>query len=140
MKSEWAALARHRFQRARETFQDGVALLERGAVSSAVNRLYYAAFYAARALLATEGLDASRHSGVITLFGQRFVKNGIIPPEIAKALPRSFEKRLDTDYEDFSAIDQKEAETVRQDVERFLQTCEQVLEARFSNSKGLANG
>ena len=47
---------------------------------------------------------------------------------------------MKSDDEDFSSIDQKEAETVRQDVERFLQTCEQVLEARFSNSKGSTNG
>ena len=135
MKPEWAALARHRFQRARETFNDGVVLLERGALNSAVNRLYYAAFYAARALLATEGLDASRHSGVITLFGQRFVKDGTIPPEIAKVLPRSFEKRLDTDYEDFSSMDQREVEAVRQGVEQFLQACERLLEVRFGDSE-----
>lgn len=136
MKPEWAVLARHRFQRARETFQDSVVLLERGALSSGVNRLYYAAFYTARALLATEGLDASRHSGLITLFGQRFVKDGTIPPEIAKAFPRSFEKRLNTDYEDFSSMEQNEVETVRRDVEQFLQACERLLEARFSKSKG----
>jgi len=140
MKPEWAALARHRLQRARETFQDGVALLERGALSSAVNRLYYAAFYAARALLATEGLDASRHSGVITLFGQRFVKDGTIPPETAKVLPRSFEKRLDTDYEDFASLEEGEVEAVKQDVERFLQACERLLEARLSGSKNSADG
>ncbi|MBU1599651.1 HEPN domain-containing protein [bacterium] len=37
----------------------------------------YAIFSAARALLATKDLDSSKHSGVISLFNQHFVKTGV---------------------------------------------------------------
>lgn len=77
-------------------------LLEGGRSASAVNRFYYAAFHAARALLATRGLDSSRHAGVIALFQQHFVKTGDFPLDVARALPRAFEKRLNSDYEDFA--------------------------------------
>ena len=125
MKSEWMALARYRFSRARETFQDGIALVDQGSLNSAVNRFYYAAFYAARALLATKGVDSSRHSGVISLFSQHFVKRGIVSSEVAKTLPRSFEKRLDTDYEDFTTVDQREIKQLQRDIRQFIHCCEQ---------------
>ena len=65
MTKEIAALARHRLARGRQTVDEGDKLLQSGAYIGAVNRYYYAAFYAARGLLALRGIDSSRHSGVI---------------------------------------------------------------------------
>ncbi len=56
-----------------------------------------AAFYAARAILATLGLDSPKHSGVIALFNRHFVKSQLVPTDAARVLVRSFEKRLQTD-------------------------------------------
>jgi uncharacterized protein (UPF0332 family) len=46
-----------------------------------VNRAYYAIFYAANAMLATKGLERSKHSGVIATFRQHFVKTGMVEPD-----------------------------------------------------------
>ena len=62
------ALAQHRIARAHGALQEADLLIEQQHFSGALNRVYYAAFYAARALLATRNLDSSRHSGVIALF------------------------------------------------------------------------
>jgi uncharacterized protein (UPF0332 family) len=94
----------------------------------AVNRFYYAAFYAARSLLALRELDSSRHSGVISLFQKHFVKPGLITTDKAKALPRAFEKRQKSDYGDFSTVTRKEAKAVRAEVSGFIEECEQVIE------------
>jgi len=67
MKKELATLAHYRMGRAREAFDDGVRLLENDPLRGATNRLYYAAFYPARAILAVKELDSSKHSGVISL-------------------------------------------------------------------------
>jgi uncharacterized protein (UPF0332 family) len=45
------------------------------------SRSYYAAFYAASALLLNEGIDTSKHSGVIALVHQHFVKSGKLSSE-----------------------------------------------------------
>ena len=66
------ALADYRMRRARETFEDAAALADSKRWNSAVNRLYYAAFYAAKALLATREIDAARHSAAISLFQLHF--------------------------------------------------------------------
>jgi uncharacterized protein (UPF0332 family) len=128
VKPELEKLARHRLARAKDAFGEGEHLLTKGASMGAVNRLYYAAFYAARALLALRELDSSRHSGVISLFQKHFVKPGLIATDKAKALPRAFEKRQKSDYGDFSTVTAKEARGVRDEVKTLVDECAQVLE------------
>lgn len=128
MKAELERLARHRLGRAKEAFAEGEHLLTKNAFMGAVNRFYYAAFYAARSLLALRELDSSRHSGVISLFQKHFVKPGLISTDTAKALPRAFEKRQKSDYGDFSTVTRTEAKTVRAEVSAFIEECEQVIE------------
>ena len=88
----------------------------------------YAAFYAARALLATRNLDSSRHSGVIGLFQEHFVRTGLIPTETARALARAFEKRQTSDYGDFSEPSSDEVLSLRGQVEAFVRACEQAVQ------------
>ena len=127
MKKELLDLLKYRLGRARESLEEGVVLLERGSLAGAANRFYYAAFYAARALLATKELDSARHSGVISLFHQHFVKTQIIDVEKSKALSRSFEKRQDSDYEDFVSLTREEVSSIKLTVEAFIKECEKAL-------------
>lgn len=127
MKKEIKTLVGHRMDRAKESYADGMALLTEGRLHSAVNRFYYAAFYATRALLATTGLDSSKHSGVISLFHQHFVKPGTFSPEISRTLTESFEKRQDSDYEDFAEISRPEVEAMKESVRQFMEECKRVL-------------
>lgn len=101
MSPEVAALARHRLNSAREAPRDSDYLQERGSYKSAINRLYYAAFYAARALFVTRQLDSAKYSGVIALFQRHFVKSRLIEADVARGLSRAFERRLDVDYGDY---------------------------------------
>ena len=132
MKPELQKLAQHRLSRAKEAFSEGDHLLTAKAFMGAVNRFYYAAFYAARALLAVRELDSSRHSGVISLFQKHFVKSGLVSTERAKALPRAFEKRQKSDYGDFSTVTAKEVQNIRNEIRDFLEECEQLLKRLIS--------
>ena len=134
MKPELEKLVRHRLSRAKAAFSEGDHLRNANAFMGAVNRFYYSAFNAARALLATRELDSSRHSGVISLFQAQFVKPGLIATEKAKALPRAFEKRQKSDYGDFSEVTESEAQAIREEVSVFLEECEQLLNRLISGS------
>ena len=79
-------LARYRIEKAREILEDAEDAIERGRFMLSVNRSYYAMFTAARALLALEEKDSSKHSGVISLFNQWIVKPGNFPREISRFL------------------------------------------------------
>lgn len=46
MKKEVLDLAKYRLSRSEDTYNDGCILLERSSYNSAINRFYYAAFYA----------------------------------------------------------------------------------------------
>ena len=96
MSPEANVIARHRIERADTACREGDLLAEQHSYGGAANRYHYAAFHAARALLATRN-DSARHAGVIGLFQQHFVKSRDFPADIARALPRSFEKRLSSD-------------------------------------------
>jgi uncharacterized protein (UPF0332 family) len=125
-------IARHRIERADAACREGDLLAEQRSYGGAANRYSYAAFHAARALLATRNVDSARHAGVIALFQQHFVKSGDFPADIARALPRSFEKRLSSDYSDFVDISAEEVERVRAEVHAFVDACRQLLRASES--------
>ena len=78
------ALVLYRLESAREKVRAAKDLLENKHYKDSVSRSYYAIFTAARALLATRKLDSSKHSGVIALFNQHFVKNGLICKDASK--------------------------------------------------------
>jgi uncharacterized protein (UPF0332 family) len=89
---------RYRLDQAREALDDAQYNLDGGRVRAASNRVYYAMFYAAVALLATRDLSSSRHSGVIALFHEHFVKSGAFPRALAHTLGQALDMRTDTDY------------------------------------------
>lgn len=122
------SLALDRLARARESLAEADALIEAARHRGAINRLYYAAFYAARALLALRDLDSSRHSRIISMFQQHFVQNGIVAADTARALPRAFEKRLRSDYDDFVEAPAAEVERLRTEVVSFVIACEQAVQ------------
>jgi len=91
--------------RARRVLRTGHLALEDGDYITAVNRAYYAIFYAANALLATEGLERSKHSGVIAAFRQHFVKTGLIEAEYSRFYGATMDDRHEGDYEVESVLD-----------------------------------
>ncbi|MDK2864888.1 MAG: hypothetical protein PWP37_1080 [Thermotogota bacterium] len=62
-----------------------------GDYDSCVSRTYYAMFFMAEAVLLTKNLSASSHKGVMSLFGEHFVKTGIFDREMGKALNDAYE-------------------------------------------------
>ena len=121
-------LGRHRIARAHAALGEADLLIAEERFSGALNRVYYAAFYAARAALATHDLDSSRHSGVIALFQEHFVRPGHIAIEAARVLPRAFEKRQTSDYGDFSEPSGEEVRALREQTAAFVRLCEQLVD------------
>ncbi len=69
-------LTEYRLARAKETLNDALTLILNGSSSnSIVNRLYYACFYAALALLLSKGLETKSHEGVQRMIGLHFINN-----------------------------------------------------------------
>ena len=63
------SLVSYRIERAHKTLSEVAILFDNGLFSTAVNRLYYAVYYAAVALLVSDGINANTHSGVRSMWG-----------------------------------------------------------------------
>jgi len=127
---EFDALTRHRITqylaRARQAVDTGRLVMAHDDYIAAVNRAYYAIFYAANALLATKGLERSKHSGVIAAFRQHFVKTGLMEPEFSTFYGEAMEERHAGDYE-LNPLDYDTAVRNLEHAERFVHRIEQVL-------------
>ena len=95
-------------------------LLEKKYYDVSASRAYYAAFYAASALLLNEGLDTSKHSGVIALIHQHFVKNGKLNKEQGRNLNWLFELRSVGDYGVSLHVTQQDAKRAVHIAEEFF--------------------
>ena len=120
-------LAMYRLQRANETMAEVKGTMQLGYWRLAANRLYYACYYAACALLVKCNLTAHTHSGVITQLGLHFVTKGIISKEQNKLIKRLFELRQDGDYSDWSYIEEEDIVPLLEPAENFIQTIEQLI-------------
>ena len=65
MKPETAELVRYRLARSHESLAEARLLLTHDQVRTAVNRVYYACFYAVSALLWAEGHSSPKHSASV---------------------------------------------------------------------------
>ena len=119
----------YRLDRAREALDDAAFLLNAGRLNVAANRIYYAMFYAASALLATRNLNSARHSGVIALFNDNFVKPGLFPRELGRHLGRAFDLRLETDYRELATPDADELGEQMEHARVFVKKCEALVKA-----------
>ncbi len=84
--------------RADRSLEAARLLIDNKYYSDAVSRAYYAMFYAATALLHSEGMSVSKHSAVIAQIGRHFAKTGKIGVHLHKALIDAFDERQSADY------------------------------------------
>lgn len=120
MKQETKDLIRYRLDRAYESLEESLVLLEKGYINTFVNRLYYACFYAVSALLLTKNLSSAKHSGVRSLFNQHFVKGGGIPVELGELYDMLFRNRQKGDYADFVRFDPAEVKSWYDEAKKFV--------------------
>jgi uncharacterized protein (UPF0332 family) len=109
---------------ARNALQSAQYNLDGGFYGVAVNRAYYAFFYAATALLLTLDITRSKHAGVLAAFREHLVKPGTFPVQDSHAYGEAFELRNVTDYEMLGDADSVQAHAAFESASRFVERCE----------------
>lgn len=104
------ALVVYRLERANETLLEAQTLIENNFFNAAVNRIYYACYYAVIALLVKNRISAHSHSGVKQMLGLHFVVNGKLSTENARFYNQIFNDRITGDYDDFISYKKKMVE------------------------------
>ena len=94
---------------AKETLTVARDCVEGNHYKDSINRSYYAAFYAIKAVLALSEIDFKRHKDVIAHFNKNYVAQGEFNREIGKRIARLQQKREKSDYDDFYIASMDEA-------------------------------
>ena len=102
-------LMQYRLDMAKERLESSKLLLDNGNYKDSIGRSYYAIFTAVRALLAVDGVDFSKHAGVISYFQREYIKSGIFDVKYSKYLSQAFQIRNNTDYADFFIVSREDA-------------------------------
>jgi uncharacterized protein (UPF0332 family) len=87
--------------------------------AQAISRAYFAAFFAAETALLLMGETRSKHSGVISAFGRRVVREGGFEESTGRSLRSLFERRNEADY-GFGSAASEEAEFAIEDAQQFV--------------------
>lgn len=101
-------LCKYRLKNSEDSLEVAEDCLAKGHYKDAINRSYYAAFYAVKAVLALEETDFKRHKDVIAYFNKTYVAAEVIPREIGRKVARLQQKREKSDYDDFYIASKEE--------------------------------
>jgi uncharacterized protein (UPF0332 family) len=118
----------YRVQKAKETLIEVEKHIENRFWNTAINRMYYACFYAVGALLIGRGISTTSHSGTRLKFGQEFVKAGLIDKKYSKVYSDLFEKRHKGDYNDFFDYDEETVKRLFPQAQEFVKVVSGLLE------------
>ena len=117
----------YRIWNAVETLGVAALCLESRHYKDSINRSYYAAFYAIKAVLALEEIDFKRHKDAVAYFNKTYVATEIFSREMGKKLGRLKQERESSDYDDFyvasltDATDQyNSAKLIIDEIEKYL--------------------
>ena len=106
--------------KAEDSLRAARLLLEGALYDAAVSRAYYAMFYVAEVFLLTQELSFSKHTAVISKFGEHFAKTGQVPKEFHRHLIQAQAARTKADYDAASTATQIEAQVQIERADAFL--------------------
>ncbi len=124
------ALAKARFDRAKELIEEADELLENNHYKSANNRAFYSAEKALKAALSAKGKDAVSHNGVIKTFNMEFIHtpNDFFDRSDMSAIQTIEQVRSASDYDDFYVTSKAECEEQVQKAKELVTKVEKYLE------------
>ena len=103
-------LSRYRLQQADESLRASKNCYDNGFYKDSINRSYYSAFYAIKAVLAIGKIDFKRHKDVIAYFNKEYVATEIFPRDLGRKLGTLKQLREKSDYDDFYIASKEKAE------------------------------
>lgn len=110
MDNRQEELSQYRIQEAKENLKVAEHCLREGWYKDSINRSYYAAFYAIKAVLALGTIDFKRHKDVVAYFNKEYVARNVFPRELGRRLGMLKQLREKSDYDDFYIASKEQAD------------------------------
>lgn len=120
-------LVYYRLEKSDMSLEEADFLANGGFYNSAINRLYYACFYAVSALLIKNGISVGTHVGAKTMLNLHFVLKGLITKSQSKTYSMLFDCRQSGDYSDFVYYERKDYDHWLPEVKELLETIKSLI-------------
>ncbi len=98
-------IIRLKIAKAIRTLSEAEKMIEFNFSTAALNRLYYACFYAASALLYSKNIFTKTHSGIKQMLGMHFINTGLLSSSPGHFYSNIFRSRQGYDYDDLEDAD-----------------------------------
>lgn len=131
LSEEKIALSKIRLNNAKERIAFADDILAIGDYKTVANRSYYAVFSAMRAVLALDGIDSKKHSGIIAEFRKNYLKTEILPKTLSPMIDALVEIRQGSDYDDFYVVSKEEVCEQLENAKVFVNEVEMFLETKY---------
>lgn len=122
------AYVRYRLEKAHEVYEAALILCNAEQWNSAINRLYYACFYSASALLLNRSIYTKSHSGVIGQFSEHIVREGIMTKEEFRVYAKLLNWRSKGDYNDLYDFCREDVEPIVPKVREFIDKIDSLID------------
>ncbi len=126
-KEDRKELVKLRFENAHQTMKEAKLMLDNEFWNAAINRMYYACYYAVTGLLLANNIEAQTHSGVRQMLGLHFVRTGKLSTKLSNYYSNLFAKRHSGDYDVFIFFDRDTVETIYPQAEEFIEAIESLI-------------
>ncbi len=120
LDDDMTAFVRYRLEKAEEAYTAAKILYDAAQWNAAINRLYYACFYAASAVLLDRHIGAKSHAGVLGMFSERIVRTGEITLDDFRVYSKLLGWRTKGDYSDMFDYTKEDLDMVMQPTRDFL--------------------
>ena len=121
-------LSQYRLEQAEQCLKSAKILLDSHDYKGAANRSYYCVFHCMRSILALEGMDFKKHSGLIAYFRKEYIKTEKLDVSLSDIIADVFQIRTESDYDDYYVVDKTEVEEQIKNAEYFMQQTKKYLE------------
>jgi uncharacterized protein (UPF0332 family) len=111
--------ARYWMEKADEALASAQSEQEARRYTFAVNRAYYACFYAASSVLFKRGVKFKKHSGVRAAVHREFVRTGAVSTEMGKFYDYAFDSRQRGDYQEMVDFPPDQVEDIIENAKEF---------------------
>lgn len=132
MDNRQQELSKYRLQESENSLTVAKNCLQDGFYKDSINRSYYSAFYAIKAVLALGTIDFKRHKDVVAYFNKEYVATEIFPRELGRRLGTLKQLREKSDYDDFYIASKEKAQEQIETAEIILNAVTEYLQEHIT--------
>ncbi len=114
------ALIKYRLDKANQALKEADFLASSDFFDAAINRLYFAVYYAACALMLRDDVEAYTHNDIKRMLSLKFILKGELDRDYGKIYQILFNCYQTVEYEDFTYYDKESFEELQPLAKKFI--------------------